>query len=58
MKAEQKVKIHMDKWADHLEKWGDSVGDVPSSDDDKPCIVLRRDARTLLGDEQALVGLF
>ncbi|KAH7728676.1 krev interaction trapped protein 1-like isoform 1 [Aphelenchoides avenae] len=53
LKAEQKVKVHLDKWPEHLDKWGDPVlpGFEPS---DGVKIILRRDARTLLGDEQAL----
>lgn len=64
MKAEQKVKVHMDKWPEHLEKWGDpscneSVIESFNNDaDDQARIVLRRDARTLLGDEQVLVDEF
>ncbi|KAI1722206.1 ankyrin repeats (3 copies) domain-containing protein [Ditylenchus destructor] len=58
LKAEQKVNVHLEKWPEHLEKWGDPpTGDPITSDEaDQARIILRRDARTLLGDEQALVS--
>jgi hypothetical protein len=47
------VKVHLDKWPEHLEKWGVPSRPEPNTDD-RVRIVLRRDARCLLGDEQAL----
>uniref|UniRef100_A0A915CUK9 non-specific serine/threonine protein kinase n=1 Tax=Ditylenchus dipsaci TaxID=166011 RepID=A0A915CUK9_9BILA len=54
LKAEQKVHVHLEKWGDHLEKWGDPLEPGMQLEEDQVRIVLRRDARTLLGDEQML----
>ncbi|KAL3119029.1 hypothetical protein niasHT_003812 [Heterodera trifolii] len=54
LKAEQNVNVHLDKWTEHLDKFGsDSIGD--GGGEERVKIVLKRDARTLLGDEQMLV---
>jgi len=56
LKAEQKIKVQLDKWPDHLDKWGDPPdGSRTGIEEDRACIMFKRDARTLLGDEQLLV---
>lgn len=50
------MKGHLEKWHEHLDKWGDAALTNHQPDDDIPRIVLKRDARTLLGDEQELVS--
>lgn len=57
LKAEQKIKVQLDKWPDHLDKWGGPPDEGRAGiEEDRACIMFKRDARTLLGDEQLLVG--
>uniref|UniRef100_A0A183C994 ANK_REP_REGION domain-containing protein n=1 Tax=Globodera pallida TaxID=36090 RepID=A0A183C994_GLOPA len=62
LKAEQNVKVHLDKWTEHLAKFGDDCivggsggGGGGGEGEERARVVLKRDARTLLGDEQMLV---
>lgn len=54
--------MHLDKWTEHLEKFGgETAARVEGADgdggaEDRVRVVLKRDARTLLGDEQQLVS--
>lgn len=57
LKAEKQVKGPLEKWADHLSKWGDDLLTNQQSNADLPRLVLKRDARTLLGDEQEIVSV-
>ncbi|KAI6178778.1 FERM domain-containing protein [Aphelenchoides besseyi] len=54
LKAEKQVQTHLDKWESHLEKFGDTPQPNHNIEADIPRIVLKRDARTLLGDERDL----
>ena len=58
LKAEQTVQVHLDKWREHLEKFAGEKSDEGKVEDeeDRVRIVLKRDARTLLGDEQMVVS--
>jgi hypothetical protein len=67
LKAEQKVQVHLDKWAEHLEKFGgeaaensggaeDDGNGATVAEADRVRVVLKRDARALLADEQMLVS--
>lgn len=56
LNAEKPVYGHLDRWHEHLEKWGEPALTNHHSDADIPRLVLKRDARTLLGDEQELVS--
>uniref|UniRef100_A0A915PFL2 ANK_REP_REGION domain-containing protein n=1 Tax=Meloidogyne floridensis TaxID=298350 RepID=A0A915PFL2_9BILA len=59
LKAEQKVQIHLNKWEEHLNKFGSELKEeyLPKSfEEERVHVVLKRDARTLLGDEQMLVS--
>uniref|UniRef100_A0A1I8BE00 ANK_REP_REGION domain-containing protein n=1 Tax=Meloidogyne hapla TaxID=6305 RepID=A0A1I8BE00_MELHA len=59
--AEQKVQIHLNKWEENLNKFGSELKKeyLPERfEDERVRVVLKRDARTLLGDEQMLVSLY
>ena len=60
LKAEKAVKQHLERWDEYLAKWGDAAPMTPRPHEaaaaGTPHLVLRRDARTLLGDERDLVS--
>jgi hypothetical protein len=56
--------VHLDKWPEHLEKFGgepqagrEENGEEDQQQQQRVRVILKRDARTLLGDEQMLVCL-
>jgi hypothetical protein len=59
LNADKNVKMHLDKWSHYLEKWGDdSVFHISNKQtNDLPRLVVKRDARTLLGDEEQFVSI-
>ncbi|CAD5208839.1 unnamed protein product [Bursaphelenchus xylophilus] len=50
LKAEMKIRTHLEKWLEYLSKWGDVQDRANPSE--KPRLYFKRDARTLLGDER------